>query len=79
MISLANNDRKYFLIHRLVAQTFIPNPENKPEVNHKDGNKHNCYYKNLEWVTPSENKQHAFDTGLKYPTAKQKKCYCDKS
>lgn len=59
-------------IHRLVAETFIPNPHNKPQVNHKDGNKLNNYVSNLEWVTRSENSQHAVRTGLLLPTSGEK-------
>lgn len=50
--------RKNYRIHRLVAKYFIENPENKPYVNHKDGNKHNNHVDNLEWVTEQENTIH---------------------
>ncbi len=52
------------LIHRLVAQAFIPNPDNKRCINHIDGDKNNFKISNIEWVTHSENTKHAFRTGL---------------
>ena len=52
-------------VHRLVAETFIPNPEHKRTVNHKDGNKSNNHISNLEWNTLSENVTHAYANGLK--------------
>ena len=60
-----NGIRVKKLVHRLVAETFLENPLNKKEVNHKDGNKLNNSKENLEWTTSSENKKHALQTGLK--------------
>ncbi len=53
--------RKAFLVHRIVAITFIPNPENKPQVNHKNWVKSDNQVDNLEWATASENTRHAWD------------------
>ena len=62
-LSREGRDRR-FAVHRLVAKAFLPNPDNKPEVNHKDGNKHNNHVWNLEWCTRSENQRHAISFGL---------------
>ena len=61
----SNNKSKQFLVHRLVAQLFVANPNNYNEINHIDGNKQNNYYENLEWCTHSHNIKHSFETGLK--------------
>ena len=55
--------KKTFRLNRLIAETFIPNPENKPEVHHKDNDKTNNAADNLEWVTGEENRQHAHEDG----------------
>ena len=66
----ARKDRKShtLYVHKAVASAFIPNPDNKPQVNHIDGNKLNNCLDNLEWVTYSENNKHAYKTGLKKAT-----------
>ena len=56
--------RKDYAVHRLVALAFIENPNNYDQINHKDGNKLNNHYSNLEWCTQSHNIKHAVDTGL---------------
>jgi hypothetical protein len=63
-VSVGHSVMKTFKVHRIVAQAFIPNSENKEDVNHKDGNKLNNNVENLEWTTTSENMTHSFATGL---------------
>lgn len=56
--------RTTYLVHRLIAQAYIQNPENKPQINHKDGNPLNNNIDNLEWATAAENNRHARNNGL---------------
>lgn len=83
-----NNKSKSVAVHRLVAQAFIPNPENKQQVNHKDGDKYNNNADNLEWVSKAENCWHRnnilgirtnrikdFTTGLVFPSQKSAALY----
>ena len=68
-----NNNQEQKLIHILVAKAFIPNPENKPQVNHIDSDKFNCCVENLEWATVSENTIHAYKNNLIKTLRGQKK------
>lgn len=63
-----NGEHKQYKIHRLVAQAFIPNPNNLPQVNHKDGNTFNNNVTNLEWCDNSHNQKHAWANGLNHRT-----------
>lgn len=64
----------YFKVHRAVAQAFIANPDQLPQVNHKDGNKQNNNVENLEWVSASQNSKHAWDSGLNSSKRRVKAC-----
>lgn len=62
--AMKNGRQKHLYVHRLLAKAFIPNPDNKPHINHIDGNPRNNDLDNLEWVTPKENVDHAIKIGL---------------
>ena len=68
-------DTKILLVHRMVALTFIPNPLNKPQVNHLDGDKQNNFVYNLEWVTNAENMEHATENGLRPSTLNEQQVH----
>lgn len=75
-VSLGSRDNKpLFKVHRAVAETFIPNPNNLPVINHIDGNKLNNVVENLEWCTHQENTIHAYANGLQKPLPR---CYHSK-
>lgn len=77
MVDLKRNGvRKHARIHRIVAEAFIPNPNNLPEVNHKDENTHNNAANNLEWCTSSYNK--TYGTGRARRSAGMKKVWKDR-
>lgn len=69
-IACINYKKKCLKVHRVVGETFIPNPDNLPQINHKDLNKQNNHFTNLEWVTDLTNKRHLWDSGVMVPHSK---------
>src|SRR5699024_1112448 len=72
-VKLSKNKKSHLkYLHRILAKEIIPNPEGKPQINHKDGDKGNNSLENLEWTTQKENVIHAFATGLIKPRTGEK-------
>jgi len=79
MVNATTKKRSNKFIHRLLGEAFIPNPQNKPQINHRDGVKTNNTLSNLEWATSKENTQHAVDNGLlTYAYCEKAVVQCDK-
>ena len=68
-----------FLVHRLVALNFLPNPNSLPQVNHIDGNKSNNSIENLEWISQIDNMKHAFENNLVTTITEKKKVACSEN
>ncbi len=65
MVAFRRNGKKHYVrVHRIIAETLVPNPNNLPQVNHKDGDKLNNRLDNLEWVSNADNTQHGYNNGL---------------